>query len=66
MNKPNWTIESDYDYVDHLSPSALAFEFLRRNPDYRTDYVAFTAKIELLIIKGAGSNPVILDSGDDA
>jgi hypothetical protein len=29
-----WRSESAYEYIDKLSPSDLAWEFLRRNPDY--------------------------------
>ncbi|WP_456857784.1 transcriptional regulator domain-containing protein [Bradyrhizobium sp. USDA 4515] len=34
----NWRSESAYDYIDDLTPSELAWEFLRRNPDYRNSY----------------------------
>jgi hypothetical protein len=36
----DWRSEAAYDYIDDLSPSALAWEFLRRNPDYRQAYYA--------------------------
>ena len=29
------------DAAEALSPDALAWEFLRRNPDYRADYAQF-------------------------
>jgi len=45
MNKPSWKVESDYDCVDKLSLPQLAFEFLRRNPDYIKDYQRF-AEVE--------------------
>lgn len=34
----NWRSEAAYDYIDTLSPGDLAWEFLRRNPDYRKAY----------------------------
>ena len=34
----NWRSEAAYDYIDNLSPGDLAWEFLRRNPDYRKAY----------------------------
>lgn len=34
----SWRSDSAYDYVDHLTASELAWEFLRRNPDYRTAF----------------------------
>lgn len=49
METPDWKIESEYDYVDQLSPSALAFEFLRRNSLYQAAYQEYTTKIENLI-----------------
>ena len=34
----SWRSETAYEYIDELSPSDLAWEFLRRNPDYRKSY----------------------------
>ncbi|WP_234848938.1 transcriptional regulator domain-containing protein [Sinorhizobium medicae] len=34
----NWRSEAAYDYIDKLTPGDLAWEFLRRNPDYRKSY----------------------------
>lgn len=34
----NWRSATAYDYIDELTPSELAWEFLRRNPDYRQSY----------------------------
>lgn len=33
-----WRISTAYDYVNELDPPDLAWEFLRRNPEYRQDY----------------------------
>ena len=30
----DWRSEAAYDYIDKLTPGDLAWEFLRRNPDY--------------------------------
>ena len=32
---PNWRNPEDYVFVEDLEPDQLAWEFLRRNPDYR-------------------------------
>lgn len=36
----SWRSEAAYDYIDQLTTSDLAWEFLRRNPDYRIAYQA--------------------------
>jgi len=33
-----WRSEAAYAYLDDLKPAELAWEFLRRNPNYRRDY----------------------------
>jgi len=33
-----WRSEAAYDYIDKLAPGDLAWEFLRRNPEYRKSY----------------------------
>lgn len=33
-----WRSAEAYDYLDDLSPADLAWEYLRRNPDYQSDY----------------------------
>ena len=33
-----WRSNTAYDYVDQLTPSEIAWEFLRRNPDYQESY----------------------------
>lgn len=37
---PDWRSAAAYAYLDNLSSSELAWEFLRRNPDYRRDHRA--------------------------
>ena len=34
----DWRNDADYDYCDDLTPEQVAFEFLRRNPDYKSDF----------------------------
>lgn len=34
----NWRSEAAYDYIDKLTPGDLAWEFLRRNPEYQKSY----------------------------
>lgn len=34
----NWRRQETYDYIDRLSAAGVAWEFLRRNADYRRDY----------------------------
>jgi hypothetical protein len=36
-DKSNWRLESDYDLAN-LNRSDVAWEFLRRNPEYQNDY----------------------------
>lgn len=37
-SRPRPPCLSDYDYVSFLSRSRVAWEYLRRNPDYRGDW----------------------------
>ncbi|WP_424945366.1 transcriptional regulator domain-containing protein [Brucella intermedia] len=39
----DWRSHSAYDYVDQLTPSQLAWEFLRRNPKYRIAFEQFVS-----------------------
>lgn len=34
----DWRSEAAYDYIDGLQAPEIAWEFLRRNPDYRKEY----------------------------
>jgi len=44
----DWKNESDYEYVDKLSKSVLAFEFLRRNEGYQAHYQKYSAVLKIL------------------
>jgi hypothetical protein len=35
---PDWRSAAAYTYLTELKPAELAWEFLRRNPDYQRDY----------------------------
>jgi len=39
-------LDTDYRYVAGLSAESIAWEFLRRNPEYRADYHARMVKEE--------------------
>ncbi|HQT72602.1 MAG TPA: DUF6499 domain-containing protein [Acidiphilium sp.] len=38
MSKEDWRSKAAYQYAEALDPSGLAWEFLRRNPDYQADF----------------------------
>ncbi len=44
----SWRSDAAYDYVDKLSLGDLAWEFLRRNPEYRKSYHELIATCNLL------------------
>ncbi|MFB9062361.1 MULTISPECIES: transcriptional regulator domain-containing protein [Sphingomonadales] len=37
-DEESWRSESAYTYIDQLNAEELAWEFLRRNPEYRAGY----------------------------
>ncbi|WOJ88358.1 DUF6499 domain-containing protein [Methylocapsa polymorpha] len=46
MSKEDWRSPAAYDYAAAMEPSGLAWEFLRRNPDYRIAYEAAQARAD--------------------
>ncbi len=42
-----WRSEAAYAYLNDLTPAELAWEFLRRNPEYQRDYRASATQAEL-------------------
>ena len=42
MPYSDWRSPEDYDHATVLEPAGIAWECLRRNPDYRRDYHALT------------------------
>ncbi|GGA48820.1 transcriptional regulator domain-containing protein [Pelagibacterium lentulum] len=38
VEQSQWRSSENYDYVDRLSASDIAWEWLRRNPEYQRDY----------------------------
>lgn len=57
MGSRDWRVASDYDYVDELDLSGLAWEFLRRNPDYQREYAVLSADGACLPGPGGGLSP---------
>lgn len=43
----DWRSDADYDFIDRLTTSELAWEFLRRNLDYRKAYESLAARGQL-------------------
>lgn len=37
--KPDWRSPSNYHYLENLDRAGLSWEFLRRNQEYRKDFV---------------------------
>jgi hypothetical protein len=37
--RPDWRSPSNYDYLEQLDRAGMAWEFLRRNREYRKDFV---------------------------
>ncbi len=48
MSNPDWRSPSAYGYLQDLNSGGLAWEFLRRNQEYRADYATeeFRAALE--------------------
>ncbi|MET0087661.1 MAG: DUF6499 domain-containing protein [Sedimenticola sp.] len=45
---PDWRNPEDYAYTDHLSDEGWAWEFLKRNPNYQSDYKQISLILNLL------------------
>ena len=43
MPVPEWSREADYTFTQSLSRELWAWQFLRRNPEYRADWQRFWA-----------------------
>jgi hypothetical protein len=44
MPRSDWRSPAVYAYVSDLDPSGFAWEFLRRNPEYRREYRAVSGE----------------------
>ncbi|WIW50312.1 DUF6499 domain-containing protein (plasmid) [Bradyrhizobium sp. 62B] len=44
MAQVDWRSPDSYDYLKNADPTEIAWEFLRRNPEYQRDYQAMIAK----------------------
>ena len=43
MSKEDWRSPAAYEYAAKLGPDGFAWEFLRRNEDYQSEYAAMMA-----------------------
>ncbi len=46
MSKEDWRSRAAYQDAAAMDPAGLAWEFLRRNPDYRTTYDTASAQAD--------------------
>ena len=46
MSTEDWRSRAAYQYAAAMEPESLAWEFLRRNPDYRETYKAVSAQAD--------------------
>jgi hypothetical protein len=54
MSDQDWRSPKTYDYLQDLNSSDLAWEFLRRNADYRADFA--TTDIRAALDAGAAGS----------
>ena len=47
MSSSDWRSPSAYEYLQDLNSSGLAWEFLRRNQEYRADYATLDFRAAL-------------------
>lgn len=47
IDTSRWRSSSAYDYIDDLTPPQLAWECLRRNPDYQQDYARLAGRSQV-------------------
>jgi hypothetical protein len=56
----DWRLVETYSYLMNLGPAAIAWEFLRRNPDYRADYKSLASEGNAALLCrrwGCAANP---------
>lgn len=58
MGGPNWMRDGDYEYTESLARREWAWEFLRRNPDFRTAWKS--AQIEYGISSYSGQTTTLV------
>jgi Family of unknown function (DUF6499) len=46
--RENWRLPDAYSYV--VEPSAFAWEFLRRNPEYQADFQSITSEQDAALV----------------
>ena len=55
MTNDDWRSPAAYAYLSDLTPPALAWEFLRRSPEYRADYERMQGEDALGTVSEAAS-----------
>lgn len=55
MTNDDWRSPAAYVYLSDLTPPALAWEFLRRSPEYRAEYERMQGEDALGIVSEAAS-----------
>lgn len=58
MGDEDWRSEERYAGLEHASPSSLAWEFLRRNPDYQRDFDRIKRRRAFSAEPGANADPI--------
>jgi hypothetical protein len=48
--KETWRLATAYSYLDGLGSEAFAWEFLRRNPDYRAAYRSISSADDVALV----------------
>jgi Proteobacterial transcriptional regulator-like domain len=48
--RENWRMGAAYTYLDNLGSMAFAWEFLRRNSDYRADFKSITSEDDATLV----------------
>lgn len=58
LSDDDWRSEDRYSGLNGASPSDLAWEFLRRNPDYQRDFERIKIRRAFSAETGAGPDPI--------
>ena len=60
---PDWRNEDDYERTKTLSAEGWAWEFLRRNPEYRKDYEKLCVERKKRKREASGTDDSTLSQG---
>jgi hypothetical protein len=58
LGSDDWRSEERYASLDDAPPSSLAWEFLRRNPDYQRDFEALKTRSAFSAEMAARAGPI--------